>query len=234
MGSAVSLSGDTEITIEKAKELLNDKYNNEIEIKLNEIISKTSTPLTLNIIKQQFPELFETNEEKIIRLKKEYEIKLKERSEGEVIINYQLYNERFQIMGNSLTAEKINDEYCLYDVMPGCEIKLSEINSNLRTEYSNKHNGLEAPWIKEEPKGVYHDLLAGETYYCIVIENPEQYKRDMEELTNRLRLEGNEIVQEKRAEGCSCLYGNPCVDQYICRDWNNCFAVAKKNGWKGF
>jgi hypothetical protein len=33
-------------------------------------------------------------------------------------------------------------------------------------------------------------------------------------------------------ETCSCLYGNPCVDQYECRDWNNRFEVAKKNGMK--
>ena len=35
-------------------------------------------------------------------------------------------------------------------------------------------------------------------------------------------------------ESCSCLYGNPCVDEYSCRDWTNRFAVAKANGWKGF
>lgn len=33
----------------------------------------------------------------------------------------------------------------------------------------------------------------------------------------------------KRAEGCSCIYGNPCVDQYICLDWSNRFTVAKNN-----
>jgi hypothetical protein len=33
-------------------------------------------------------------------------------------------------------------------------------------------------------------------------------------------------------ETCSCLYGNPCVDQYICLDWGNRFEVATKNGWK--
>ena len=37
-----------------------------------------------------------------------------------------------------------------------------------------------------------------------------------------------------RKEGCSCLYGNPCQDQYVCQNWANRFEVAKKNGWKGF
>ena len=35
-------------------------------------------------------------------------------------------------------------------------------------------------------------------------------------------------------ESCSCIYGNPCVDEYSCRDWDNRMAVAMKNGWKGF
>ena len=33
------------------------------------------------------------------------------------------------------------------------------------------------------------------------------------------------------AESCSCLEGNPCVDEYHCKDWKNRFEVAKKNGW---
>ena len=37
----------------------------------------------------------------------------------------------------------------------------------------------------------------------------------------------------QRSEGCSCLYGNPCIDQYVCLNWSNRFDVAKKNGWKG-
>jgi hypothetical protein len=35
-------------------------------------------------------------------------------------------------------------------------------------------------------------------------------------------------------ESCSCVYGNPCVDEYGCKDWDNRYAVATKNGWKGF
>jgi len=37
-----------------------------------------------------------------------------------------------------------------------------------------------------------------------------------------------------RKEGCSCIYGNPCQDKYVCLNWNGRFEVAKKNGWKGF
>ena len=33
----------------------------------------------------------------------------------------------------------------------------------------------------------------------------------------------------RTTEGCSCVYGNPCVDPYICLDWENRFAVATAN-----
>ena len=33
---------------------------------------------------------------------------------------------------------------------------------------------------------------------------------------------------------CSCVYGNPCLVAYNCKDWANRFDVAKRNGWRGF
>lgn len=44
----------------------------------------------------------------------------------------------------------------------------------------------EAPWVKEDPEGTFQELLAGGTYYCIAIENPEQYKRDMAILAKKM------------------------------------------------
>jgi hypothetical protein len=38
---------------------------------------------------------------------------------------------------------------------------------------------------------------------------------------------------KNRKEGCSCIYGNPCEDPYVCEDWENRWDVAKKNGYKG-
>ena len=38
----------------------------------------------------------------------------------------------------------------------------------------------------------------------------------------------------KREEGCSCLFGNPCMEAYTCKNWQNRFEVAKTNGWKGY
>ena len=44
---------------------------------------------------------------------------------------------------------------------------------------------------------------------------------------------GDLPLGQRKTEGCSCLFGNPCQDKYVCKDWNNRFEVAKKNGWKG-
>ena len=41
-------------------------------------------------------------------------------------------------------------------------------------------------------------------------------------------------VNTPRKEGCSCLFGNPCQDRYVCENWNARFEVAKANGWKGY
>jgi hypothetical protein len=176
------------------------------------------------------PSLFETPEEREVRKAAEYKAMLERRAEGNIIVNYQMYNEEFPISKNSLTAERINEDYGLWDVMPGCQIKLSTIESGRRTIYENENNGRPAPWVKEEPEGTYQELLAGETYYCIVIENPEQYKKDMAELSKRLEEVDKDTEAKPRQEGCSCLYGNPCQDPYVCLDWDNRWKVSIANG----
>jgi hypothetical protein len=118
--------------------------------------------------------------------------------------------------------------------MPGCRIRLSTIDSKSRTLYENAYDGRQAPWVREDPVGTFKDLLAGETYYCIVFEDAAQYAKDMAALQKRLEGMPQEASKSRTEEGCSCLFGNPCMDQYICRDWNNRYAVSKKNGWKGF
>lgn len=235
MGAAVTLSGDAPVDLATAQTIAGERWNEDLEAQFTGAMAvNQNKPFTLNELKSQFPLLFETEEQKKLRLETEFQAILLQRSEGEVVVNYQMYNESFPVSGNSLTAARIDEDYGLSDVMPGCQIKLSQIDSKARTLFGNAHDGNEAPWVREDPIGTFRDLLAGETYYCIVIENPEQYARDMAALTQRLESEGKLLSEEKRAEGCSCLYGNPCVDQYICRDWDNRFAVAKKNGWKGF
>ena len=41
------------------------------------------------------------------------------------------------------------------------------------------------------------------------------------------------LMMGEDSSSCSCVYGNPCMSSYSCRDWKNRFEVAKRNGWKG-
>jgi hypothetical protein len=235
MGGAVSLAADAPIDVPRAREIAGERWNDELAVQLEGAIAANGgVALKLSDLKTQFPLAFETEEEKQSRLEAEFKAILLQRSEGHVTINYQMYNEQFPVSGNTLTASRIDEDYGLSDVMPACRIMLSQIDSKARTLYSNAHHGTEAPWVREDPVGTFRDLLAGETYFCIVIEDPAQYAQDMQALAARLQAEGVSSATEERVEGCSCLYGNPCLDQYICRDWDSRFAVAKKNGWKGF
>ena len=75
------------------------------------------------------------------------------------------------------------------------------------------------------------------------MEEREEYRRrDQEETRRRLVGEAAAALQSAQhrkddgrvLESCSCIEGNPCIDEYGCRDWHNRFATAQKNGWKGF
>lgn len=180
--------------------------------------------------KSLVPIVFETPEERDQRLSLEWTLTLQKRSEGNVVIHYEMYHEEFPIQNNSLTAASIDDVYGLTDVMPGCRIRLSLLSPQQRTLYENNHDGREAPWVKEDPEGTFQELLAGGSYHCLVIENPEQYKKDMEAMAKKLESADKDTEQKPRQEGCSCLFGNPCQDQYVCLDWDNRWAVAIKNG----
>lgn len=155
---------------------------------------------------------------------------LAKKSEGNIVVNYHMYNEEFPITKNSITADRINEDYGLTEVMPGCRIRLSNLDPKRRTVYENANDGREAPWVKEDPEGTFQELLAGETYYCIVIENPEQYKKDMIELQKKMEGINKDTEPAPRQEGCSCLYGNPCQDPYVCLDWDNRWKVSMENG----
>jgi hypothetical protein len=179
--------------------------------------------------KSLLPIVFETADEREIRLAVEWQAILAKKSEGQIIINYQMYNEEFPVSKNSITSERIDEDYGLTDVMPGCRLRLSTLDPQKRTLYENTQ-GREAPWAKEEPEGTFQELLAGGKYYCVVIENPEQYKKDMVDQAKKMEKNDNDTEAKPRQEGCSCLYGNPCQDKYICLDWENRWAVAIANG----
>jgi hypothetical protein len=100
--------------------------------------------------------------------------------------------------------------------------------------------GKDAAFVMERPGGLFLGLETGKAYYCYVEQNADQLKKDQASGAARAAAEakagggGGKKEDGRGFESCSCIYGAPCVDEYGCRDWTNRFAVAKKNGWKGF
>lgn len=152
---------------------------------------------------------------------------------------YEQYDDEFPIVDGSTTQANIDDVYCLSFVMPECQIRLSRHPNAER--FARENAGVFDSLLPEGPRGVYHELESGTTYFVVVEQDADQLQRDQEatrakwepELARHKRLEG-EKDDGRGFETCSCIYGNPCVDEYGCKDWHARFAVATANGWKGF
>jgi hypothetical protein len=153
---------------------------------------------------------------------------------GNVTLIYEMYNEQFPIVQGSTTAVNIDEVYCLSFVMPNCVIKLSPSPPTEKRRLQAEGSDLLQFFIFEEPPGTYQGLVADATYYVYVEQQADQLARDQARMKAIAASMDGVKKDTERAEGCSCIYGNPCIDQYICKDWDNRYAVATKNGWKGF
>lgn len=164
--------------------------------------------------------------------------------DGNVTLIYEQYNELFPIVAGSTTHAAVDDVYCLSFVMEGCLIHLSPHNPTARRDKEIAGLSFTDIYTFEEPVGTYHGLEADSTYYVYVEQQADALKRDQEETAKRLAGAADAVVKDaygnvldakgRVLESCSCKYGNPCTDAMYCEDWNNRFAVAKKNGWKEF
>lgn len=164
---------------------------------------------------------------------------------GKVKMIYQQYQELFPIENGKINVEKIDEDYCLSDVMPGCKLALLN-NMTLEAMHKLEMSDLPIPFqpkiTLEDGKEAFDQMYTYEdeprSYTVVVYENPDQYQKDMEKVRARIAADGNVTISSanvERVEGCSCIEGNPCTDanKYNCKDWENRFAIAKKNGWKG-
>eukprot|EP01040_Poterioochromonas_malhamensis_P017893 gene17893-20715_t len=158
--------------------------------------------------------------------------------DGEVKLIYEQYSEMFPIVNGSTTQENVDEVYCLSFVMPNCLVHLSihDPATKRRLEIEEKFEEL---FLPEIPRGTYQNLVADQTYYVYVEQESAQLERDQAMTRLRLQNDPTALAALKKDDGrvlesCSCIYGNPCVDEYGCRDWANRFAIATKNGWKGF
>eukprot|EP00614_Pseudopedinella_elastica_P002946 CAMPEP_0172607934 /NCGR_PEP_ID=MMETSP1068-20121228/28056_1 /TAXON_ID=35684 /ORGANISM="Pseudopedinella elastica, Strain CCMP716" /LENGTH=367 /DNA_ID=CAMNT_0013411063 /DNA_START=206 /DNA_END=1309 /DNA_ORIENTATION=+ len=172
---------------------------------------------------------------------KEEEERQKAWRNGNVTILYNMYNDPFEIKDGSLTAAAIDEEYCLTDVMPGCQIHLSRISPEEFTKLSQLPEygaDFEVKYEKEEPWGVFQDLETVRKYYVWVVQDPKQQEKERQKMKSQWEKAqaAEKVVAAQKAEeakeGCSCVDGMPCMDPYICLDWENRVAVACKHGFK--
>lgn len=79
-------------------------------------------------------------------------------------------------------------------------------------------------------------LEKDQVYHVHVIQDAEQEAKDLAATKAKYaaaqKAREEETTKGPKAESCSCIEGNPCVDQYGCLDWKNRFEVAAKHGWK--
>jgi len=158
----------------------------------------------------------------------------KAKANGDVVLKYSMYDEKFPIKDGKITAAEIDDTYCLSDVMPGCKIHLSI--KDAQEKYKLECAGEVFPYVFEEPLGTFHELEAGETYFVFVEEDETEFLKSQEKAKQAWKgVKG----AATRGETCSCIEGNPCVQECdangnsVCLDWANRFAVAKAHGWLG-
>jgi hypothetical protein len=183
---------------------------------------------------------------------------------GMVKLIYEQYDEEFTIDGGSTTQDNIDDVYCLSFVMPDCVVRLSKLNpQEMRTKLNDDEaieKGVQQDdfYMPEDPRGTFKDLEKDNIYYVYVVQQVDQLLHD-QEMQKRVAatMEGAGLPHKSggaRAGGargdtseierlddgrfgldsCSCIYGNPCMDEYGCKDWLNRFAISTANGWKGF
>jgi hypothetical protein len=163
------------------------------------------------------------------------------------------YDESFPIVDGSLAAAAVDEEYCLSYAMPNCSVHLSRVPNaqRLECEAAAAEVGVASPppssvLVLERPAGTFRGLEVGTEYFVFARQQEEQLRLDQQAMAARARDMEGFAERDKDApeplgkddgrafESCSCIYGSPCVDEYGCRDWGARFAVAGKNGWKGF
>eukprot|EP00462_Mataza_sp_D1_P022528 CAMPEP_0175142094 /NCGR_PEP_ID=MMETSP0087-20121206/12567_1 /TAXON_ID=136419 /ORGANISM="Unknown Unknown, Strain D1" /LENGTH=283 /DNA_ID=CAMNT_0016425777 /DNA_START=83 /DNA_END=931 /DNA_ORIENTATION=- len=141
-----------------------------------------------------------------------------------------------------LSMEVIDEEFALSFAFPNSKLHLSEKAPTDPEGYDAADKP--PPYLKEEPAGTYHGLESGKEYFVWVEEAPEE--RAKYEAAQAEYMKNNPVKNPDDDEdamlmasnfggedsaSCSCIEGNPCMSKYNCKDWNNRFEVAKRNGW---
>eukprot|EP00392_Amoebophrya_sp_AT5.2_P015246 g15445.t1 len=161
-----------------------------------------------------------------------------------VVIKYVNYAEQFALTDGKLTQADIDDLYCISAVMPNSCMHLGEREFVGAEEHEYLPQEPKGTWCcltsgntMTGPGGLRFNacrrglqssgrlthLPPGptiNTYWLYVQEDAKQYEEDMK----KAKQTWAGVAADKQAstkEGCSCLYGSPCIDPDNCTDWDN-------------
>jgi hypothetical protein len=153
---------------------------------------------------------------------------------GEVVILYEMYQEKFPIVSGTISSDTINELYGLTEIMPNCTLLLSQYSpSEVREMIISSSSTLSTlplgslgypDWyLPYEPDTKIHRGLAdNQKYYCYVREKREegegnkQGEREEQEARDRKHKREEEAQEIQRADdgrgfdSCTCIYGAPC------------------------
>jgi hypothetical protein len=154
------------------------------------------------------------------------------RRNGTVVVRYNHYKKVLQISESRLACEAVDDELSLSFVFKNCKIHLALSDG---TEKEPR----EPAFVKEEGNPVvFTGVEGGQTYWAMVEEdNAEKAAFEERQAKKAVPIytgkSDDDVIVREKVEGCSCIWGNPCMDSSCCRDWNNRYDVAKSHGWRG-
>eukprot|EP00946_MAST-07B_sp_MAST-7B-sp1_P003259 g3259.t1 len=173
----------------------------------------------------------------VARLRRLLADPVRELGTGKVQLNYQMYDEKFDIVDGRMAVEYLDDEYALSFAMPGCKLELITCTPSRKLELENNPKTADqVPFVAKSEDGTqFVGMNTLTEYWVVVYEDEEQRKRDMEKVRARIEADGIAQNEGEREVGCSCIEGNPCTEgnKYNCKNWEMRFQIAKENGWKG-
>ena len=152
---------------------------------------------------------------------------------GSVRIIYENYTDCFVMKDGIIKIHDVDEDYCLSDIMPGCDLQLLEMTPKDRI--AQQVLNIPSPYISKTTDNKAWDNLYtyadgdGEfkSYWVVAFQDPELLAADREATKKRMDAMGGD---DGDAGVCTCEDGKACStnNKDNCKDFNNRFAVAAK------
>lgn len=164
-----------------------------------------------------------------------------------VFVRYNHKNGKFPVVDGQLDFSLVDASYCLSYVLKGewsCSLRHAELGEisldggRLRhgdtDEYGDPiaHGTFSGLRTHDDDGGGSAKEAKEAQYVLQVQQDPSQAKAPREAYRGSGGASASLFREGSRKEGCSCIWGNPCVSPEFCVDWHNRFEVAKRNAGK--